>query len=204
MNEENGIQTGVNEKTVNEETGMRINRKVLLYNMILSQAILFLAGFLFVKFITPGRSFFEIFEIRFTGSFLLTFLAGGCLLLGVQFFFLKFISKDRLKDEINRYLMDYFSLPELFLIFFFGALAEEFLFRGVMQPYFGLCITAVLFTVIHFRYLRKIFLLIEVFLMGLILGGSYWITQTIWAPVCCHLLVNYMTAILIKKGYIEY
>jgi membrane protease YdiL (CAAX protease family) len=100
--------------------------------------------------------------------------------------------------------MDTFNLPELSLIFFFGAFAEEILFRGILQPTLGVWLTSLLFTVIHFRYLKKGYLLIEVFLMGMILGFSYWIAQTVWVPVCCHFFVNLVTAWLVKKGLWQY
>ncbi|RNC28764.1 MAG: hypothetical protein AWM53_01205 [Candidatus Dichloromethanomonas elyunquensis] len=189
---------------MDEENRMPISRKLLRYNMILSLGIMLSASFLLARLITPRISILSIFQGYFTAKTVIVLVAGCILLFVLQLFFITYISRDGLKDEINRYLMDYFSLPELFAVFFLGALSEELLFRGVIQFHLGIWISSILFAVIHFRYLRKIFLLTEVFLMGMILGCSYLLTQSLWVPICCHWSVNYITAVFIKRGYIEY
>jgi membrane protease YdiL (CAAX protease family) len=134
----------------------------------------------------------------------MSFIVGSLLLIFLQLFFHFYVSKEHLSDEVNLILMETFTLPELSVIFLFGAFTEETLFRGILQPYLGIWITTALFTVIHFRYLKKFFLLVEVFLMGIILGVIFLLTQTIWVSLFCHLTVNILTAGMIKKGYIQY
>lgn len=181
-----------------------ISKRLLFINIILSQGILALLIILLLWFVVPEISLQTILEINESKLFVLSWGIGSVLLLTLQFFFHKYISKDRMVDEINTLLINTFSLPELLGIFFFGALAEEILFRGIIQPYWGIWLTSLLFTIIHFRYLRKIVLLIEVYLMGIILGFSYLVTETIWVPVLCHLSVNFITAFLIKRGWLKY
>jgi membrane protease YdiL (CAAX protease family) len=189
-----------------EDKGIPINRKLLLGNMALSQALLLLVSFLLVKFVTREENLSSLFRLPVTGLRITvgTFLGGALLLLAVQFFFYKFVAEDQLTDAINIYLIENFSLPELFLIFLSGAGTEEILFRGVIQPYWGVWLTSLLFALIHFRYIRKFYLLLEVFLMGMILGYAYVIVQSVWIPACCHWAVNYVTAMLIKKGVLKY
>ena len=87
------------------------------------------------------------------------------------------------------------------MIFFVGAISEELLFRATIQPKIGIFLASLIFTIVHFRYLRKIFILIEVFIIGLVLGISYYLTSSIWVPVLCHFLLNIVTAFLYKLGY---
>jgi len=183
----------------------QMNKKILFLNIILSQGILLLVSFLWIRFVTPENTFLHILAINAHFQVLfLSFLAGSGLLLILQWFFLRHVSRDRLMDELNLILLDKFSLPMLFIIFLSGAGVEEILFRGVIQQHLGIWLASVLFTVIHFRYLKKVALMIEVFLMGMILGMTYLVTQTIWIPILCHLCVNISTAVMIKKGIIQY
>jgi membrane protease YdiL (CAAX protease family) len=56
--------------------------------------------------------------------------------------------------------------------------------------------------VIHFRYLKKKFLLLETFILGLIMGLVYKYTAQLYAVVLCHFCVNIGTAFLLKKKII--
>lgn len=181
-----------------------MTKKMLLINIIISQAIILIIAFILKELTVNDCNFVDIFKITFGMKALSTLLAGITILLTLQFLFLKYVSKERLFDEINMILLGKFSLLELSVIFLTGAFVEEFLFRGILQSLFGIWVSSFLFTLIHFRYLRKIFILIEVCLMGIILGISYEVTSSLWVPILCHWVVNLSTAILIKKGYIEF
>lgn len=176
---------------------------MLLLNVILSQVILVAAGVL-LWFFLPEVKVAEVLRLNYRSIQIVVFLAGSGLLLGLQLLFHYYVSKDHLTEEINILLINTFSLPELAAIFFFGALTEEILFRGILQPWLGIWLASLFFTLIHFRYLKKLFLLLEVFLMGLILGWTFWQSGTIWVPAFCHFTVNILTAFLIKKGYLPY
>lgn len=177
---------------------------MLFLNIVLSQAILVIISAFLILLIFPEVQLADVMRLSCRTVHLLAFLAGSVLLLGLQLLFHRYVSKDRLTEEINILLINTFSLPELTGIFFFGALTEETLFRGILQPVLGILTASLLFTLIHFRYLKKIFLILEVFLMGLILGLTYFLTGTVWIPVFCHFTVNILTAFLIKKGYLQY
>lgn len=182
---------------------MEISRKVLFINIIISQVVLILLA-IGIHFLIPNHSFVSLLNIKLGIKDLSIMIIGVMLLLLVQYLFLKYISKERLFDDINRLLLTNFSLTELVIIFGGGAFSEEILFRGVIQPYLGIWLTSLFFTVIHFRYIKKFFIVIEVFLMGLVLGFSYHLTSSLWVPILCHFTVNISTAFMIKKGYLEY
>ncbi len=61
------------------------------------------------------------------------------------------------------------SLITAFAVAAFAGIGEEILFRGLIQPVFGIVPTALLFTLIHTHYGFTVYLL-ELFLVGLVLG----------------------------------
>lgn len=72
--------------------------------------------------------------------------------------------------NINEALLDGFdSVGEWLILALASGIGEEMLFRGALQPVFGLPVTALLFAVVHIQYgLTPITIL--VFFLGLILG----------------------------------
>jgi hypothetical protein len=181
-----------------------MTKRMLFINIILSQVIILIIALLLGRLLVSDIGFRDLLKIELSVKTIITFLVGSAALLSLQLLFHKYVSKERLFDEINVILIEKFSLPNLFLVFFSGSFAEEFLFRGILQPLIGIWLTSLLFALIHFRYLRKFFILIEVYLMGIILGISYVISSSLWVPIFCHLFVNFITALLIKKGYLKY
>lgn len=73
------------------------------------------------------------------------------------------------------------------------ALAEESLFRGLLQPSLGLWLTAAIFAVVHIgptpRFLPWT---VMAFGAGLLFGGLYDATGNLLAPFVAHVTVNYL------------
>lgn len=175
-----------------------MSKKWLLLNLALSQSILLLISFSLQGLFYKGY-LRQLFYLNINVGFITVFLAGIAGLLAVQVLFYKYIDKESLLDKMNLLLLRTFSLPELVPVFLCGAFTEELLFRGTLQTLLGPWPAAVLFTLVHFRYFPKYFLLLEVFLMGLILACVFSRTGTLWAPVFCHFTLNYLTAVFVKK-----
>ncbi len=83
----------------------------------------------------------------------------------------------------------------LLVIGIIPALAEEFLFRGVMQrliqdrlknAHVAIWITAAVFSLVHFQFLG----FVPRMLLGAILGYTFYLSNTIWVPVAAHALNN--------------
>jgi len=180
-----------------------IPKKMMVVNLIVSQLLLIVLAVILQFIFNKQLCFEEIFLLNFTTYTIFIGIFSSVLLLLIQLAFFKFISAERLFEQINAYLLQNFSLKELSLIFLVGAISEEFLFRATIQPKIGILLGSLIFTVVHFRYLRKILILIEVFIIGLVLGLSYYLTSSIWVPIFCHFLVNLTTAFLYKIGYLS-
>ncbi len=72
-----------------------------------------------------------------------------------------------------------------------GGAAEEVFFRGVLQPWLGVWLSALAFGAVHIRFQKRLWLwpLLSV-LFGLGASLTYVATGTLWAPIGMHVLVN--------------
>lgn len=180
-----------------------ISKKVLLLNIILSQGIITAIGILLIFTVFDDIALVELFTVKWDIFDTIVFFIGSSVLILLQLLFHKFLTHEKLFDEINIILLERFSLSELFLIFLGGSIAEEFLFRGIIQSELGILAASIIFTATHIRYYKKFYILVEVFLMGVLLGLIYTLTSELWVPILCHLTVNFATAFMLKKGYIK-
>nr|WP_275899512.1 CPBP family intramembrane glutamic endopeptidase [Bacillus piscicola] len=91
----------------------------------------------------------------------------------------------------------------------FGAgVSEELLFRGALQGvltvYIGsvpaLLLIAGVFMILHIpQYKGSAFIHTLVFVMGLILGGLFIWSGSLWAPIAAHVTYNGCLAYILKK-----
>lgn len=82
---------------------------------------------------------------------------------------------------------------EIFLYALTSSVGEEILFRGAMQPSWGLWITALVFGFVHGGFMGRMWLWsVFALLMGLALGGVYSHTGALAAPIVAHFVVNFV------------
>lgn len=189
-----------------------LTNKELIPSFWLSQIILFFTGclFLWLIFLRRGYSISSFFSV----NNLLGIWIGGTLVailgIGLQWGAWKVFSLDAFDDGgINRLLLT-LSMRTLIPIFFFGAFSEELLVRGVLQTGIvsligslsGVLLTSLIFTGMHIRYLKKPVLMVGVFIISLVLGFLYVLTETLWASVWAHFIYNSGAALLAKKYYL--
>jgi membrane protease YdiL (CAAX protease family) len=96
--------------------------------------------------------------------------------------------------EINRRIFRNLSFMPTLLICAVVGVSEEWLFRGVVQSYLGNFGTSLLFTLIHFRYLRKPLLVLFVFATSFALGTLFELSHRLFAPILAHLLIDFLLA----------
>lgn len=111
----------------------------------------------------------------------------------------------------NFEILSTISIIDLLIVF--SAIAEEMFFRGFLITYFNnlylafkinekkiwlkyiyialiIGFTSYLFTIIHVNRYEDFPLLIEVFVVGILLGTYYWVTKDLTACILAHLLRN--------------
>lgn len=123
----------------------------------------------------------------------------------------------RLKVEKNEYTSTLFkkrhSIMEIITITFAVGITEELFFRGVllsiMSEWFGpvlaLCITTLVFSLMHFSHFENsIHLNLLMLLLGLVTGGLFLYTGTLWAPIIVHCAFNLLNVALYRAGRIHF
>jgi hypothetical protein len=81
-----------------------------------------------------------------------------------------------------------------------SAIAEEALFRGAMQPTFGLVASSLVFGVMHFPLNARLVLwTLEAATLGFLLGGLFWVTGNLAAPIAMHFVINYRNLHFVRR-----
>ena len=102
-------------------------------------------------------------------------------------------------DELTRTLLGEFFNPwGAVLLGISTGISEELVFRGALQPRFGLLLTSALFALVHSQYLFS-FALVIVFLLGLVLGIVRNRVNTT-AAILTHALYNTTLVLLATYG----
>ena len=109
-------------------------------------------------------------------------------------FLVDFLNQPTFYTGLNSF---YYNALIFLLIVIFGPIVEELLFRGVilnrLAVKWGLTVSIILssllFGILHLD-------LIGSFIFGLMMAVIYIKTQTLWAPIICHILNNFIASLL--------
>ncbi|WP_017728086.1 CPBP family intramembrane glutamic endopeptidase [Halalkalibacterium ligniniphilum] len=174
--------------------------KEILLNLYLSQAIMFviavvLGFFLFERWV----DFWAYFHWDVQQIFL---FGGGAALfvLLIDFILYRTLPKAWMDDGgINERVFRNRSVPHIFFLAFVVAVAEETLFRGVLQTQFGLFAASAIFALIHFRYLQKPVLFLSVLLISFLLGWLFLVTGNLLVTIFAHFLIDCILGLVIRQ-----
>lgn len=109
-------------------------------------------------------------------------------------FLVDFLNQPIFYTGLNSFYYNALLFP---VIVIFGPIVEELLFRGVMLHRFAvkwgltvsIILSSLLFGILHVD-------LIGAFIFGLIMAIIYIKTQTLWAPIICHILNNLIASLI--------
>lgn len=99
---------------------------------------------------------------------------------------------------INEKLFKSQSVFSIIIIALTVAIAEELLFRGVIQTVFGYIFASSLFAIIHIRYLKKPVLLISIIIVSFYIGYLFEVTQNLLVTITAHFIIDFILGLLIK------
>lgn len=106
----------------------------------------------------------------------------------------------RISEELAPTVVDGSKMRDLMLVSVFSGVGEEALFRGAVQPEFGLVIAAVAFGALHVGPDRRYLLwTVWAVLAGFLFGWLFLVTGGLLAPVVAHVLHNAATFALWKR-----
>lgn len=168
----------------------------LLLNIYLTQALLLMIALGLLWF--QGRLTWDLFSWGNREPWVAGLMVGlGFVGLNVA---LTWFLPHKWLDEggINEALFYNRSVFHIGVIALLVSLAEELLFRGAIQYWLGVLGTSLLFTLIHFRYLRRWLMVTLLFLVSLGLGFITDYYQSLLPAVIAHFTVDFILGIFIR------
>ncbi|HTS45546.1 MAG TPA: CPBP family intramembrane glutamic endopeptidase [Puia sp.] len=93
-------------------------------------------------------------------------------------------------------------LVSIFLVGVLAAIGEELFFRGILQrifiqvfknPWWGIVVTAAIFSAVHGQFLG----FIPRMILGIVLGALYWYSGSLWTSIIGHFIFNTLQIILV-------
>lgn len=107
----------------------------------------------------------------------------------------------QIADELAPTLVDGVDRSSLILVSIFSGVGEEMLFRGAVQPEFGLVVAALTFGLVHIGPDRRYLLWTAwAVLAGFLFGFLYEFSGGLLAPVIAHTTHNAATFLLWKRS----
>lgn len=174
-----------------------LGERLLLINMYITQGLTLFIGLVILFF--QKRNPFLLFEFPANVNFLYYGLGLALAMFAIDLVISRLISEDSMDDGgINVLLFRGRPVWHIALISAVVAICEELLFRGAIQHGIGPYWTSILFALIHIRYLKHWIPTGWVFLSSYGLGYIYIATGTIWAPIVCHFLIDFVSGLVIK------
>lgn len=174
----------------------QLSDKELMIQMYLSQGLILMIGIISSLFLID--SWYSLIELNWKQLFLFGFLP-ALFIVFIDFVLMRYLPERYYDDDgINKRIftsMSYWHIP-IFVLFV--AIAEELLFRGVIQSTFGYIIASLTFALVHIRYLRKPVLLVSILLMSFFIGFLYEITDNLLVTIVTHFFVDLLLALLLK------
>lgn len=180
----------------------QLTDRQLIYNLYLTQGILFVIAMIGSYFVFPSWSDLlllfqvDIVEIFFWGGTV------AIVVVIIDFILYKYVPKHLIDDGgINERIFAPRKVWQIVLLCAMIAFVEELLFRGVLQTVFGYIFVSIIFAIIHVRYLRSIVLFAVVVTISFILGWLFLLTNNILVPMFAHFLIDCILGIAIMIKY---
>ncbi|TFB23945.1 CPBP family intramembrane metalloprotease [Filobacillus milosensis] len=174
----------------------KLTDRELILNLYLSQIIfIVLAITLSIFLFDRHESLFKLFEWNVNDIFWFG-IVPGLLVVVIDILLIKFLHEKHYDDGgINSRIFKAISVPHIFFISLVISFSEELLFRGVIQTSFGFIFASLLFALVHFRYLKKIVLLVSVLLLSFLIGYMYEITENLLVSISAHFTIDFLLGI---------
>src|SRR5690625_3686701 len=170
-------------------------KKSLLFSQALILLISLILSFILFDHFSDWFQYlkFNLKEIIYYG------LIPGLIIVIIDLVLMKILPKRYLDDGgINERVFQNRSVPDIFLLALTIAIAEELLFRGVIQTTFGYFTASIIFALVHFRYLKKPVLFISVLLLSFYIGFLFKITGNLLVTITMHFIIDFLLGLVIR------
>lgn len=177
----------------------QMDDRFLRVNLLITQGILLLIAIVASFFVHTWDTFTRLFHIS-SWSFLVYGALFAILVVFIGEGLERLVPANWVADgEINQRIFRNLSFTKTIVYCILVGIAEEWLFRGVIQWWLGNWWTSLLFTLIHIRYLKKPLLLLMVFGTSYGLGYLFDVQGSLWVPIIAHSLLDFLSALIIQR-----
>ena len=177
--------------------------RILVMNVWLTQALVFGMAAVLGFFLLDGlNEFISLFD--FTDRKLVTWGIGiGIAVVAADMLLARLVPKSWQDDGgINERIFRNLSITKIALLSLCVAVSEELLFRGVIQSQTNLWVASLLFAAIHYRYLHKPFLLVNVTSVSFLIGWVFEYTgHNLAVTIAIHFLIDFILGVQIRINH---
>ncbi|SHF57574.1 CPBP family intramembrane glutamic endopeptidase [Ornithinibacillus halophilus] len=125
----------------------------------------------------------------------------GFIIVIIDFILMKIVPEKHYDDGgINKRVFESMNKREILLFAILVAVAEELLFRGVIQTTFGYIFASIVFAIIHVRYLKKPILMISIVITSFLIGYLFLITENLLVTITAHFIIDFILGVYIQKN----
>ncbi|AIF43542.1 CPBP family intramembrane glutamic endopeptidase [Virgibacillus sp. SK37] len=177
----------------------RLTDKELRQQVVLTQILLLIGSYILSVFLfEQPLKWINLFQLDLKEIFL--FGIGTALIILLMDLIIMLIFPIEYYDDggINKRLFRNITFPSLLLITLFVAIAEEMLFRGVIQSSFGYIVASTTFALVHIRYLKKPVLLLSVLFVSFFIGYIFELTGNLAVTITAHFIIDFVLALFIR------
>ena len=177
--------------------------RILVMNVWLTQALVFGMAAVLGFFLLDGLSEF-IALFNFMDRKIVTWGIGiGIAVVSADMLLARLVPKSWQDDGgINERIFRNLSITKIALLSLCVAVSEELLFRGVIQSQTNLWVASLLFAAIHYRYLHKPFLLVNVTSVSFLIGWVFEYTgHNLAVTIAIHFLIDFILGVQIRINH---
>nr|WP_042346322.1 CPBP family intramembrane glutamic endopeptidase [Bacillus massiliigorillae] len=180
-----------------------ISDEVLVLNVWVTQGIVLAVSTILAFFLFDSLSeFLSLF--RFIDGKLVWGIIAGLLVVMIDVILMKILPTSFYDDGgINERIFRNLPYLHIFFLTLVIAICEELLFRGVIQYNTNLWVASAIFALVHYRYLFKPFLLLNITLLSLFIGLLFELTNNLMVTIIAHFIIDFLLGIIIKIKYVR-
>ncbi|GIN73454.1 hypothetical protein J14TS2_39290 [Bacillus sp. J14TS2] len=186
-------------KTKQAELIKNLTDKEIIVSVIFTQVILLVvASILSPLFFKDWHSFSRLFQVDI--KWICIGITSGLMVVSLDLFLMKRLPQHYYDDGgINKRIFSKLNFLQIILLVLIIAIAEEWLFRGIIQTKFGLIPTSIIFAVIHMRYWAHWYLIINILVLSIWIGFVFeWSGQLLWPVILMHFIIDLLLGISIR------
>ncbi|MDV2683420.1 type II CAAX endopeptidase family protein [Alkalihalophilus lindianensis] len=184
-----------NQRSIND-----LSDKEILTSLYLSQLGMFMIALIGAYFLFEDiNAFFQLFSFNW---YELTVFGIGfaVIVVSIDLILHQFVPARHLDDGgINERVFKERTTPHMIILCLVIAVAEELLFRAVLQTAFGLVIASLIFALVHVRYIAKPILFSFVLVVSFSLGFLFEYTNSVTVTITAHFLIDFIFGMFLRN-----